>query len=62
MQYGHTDGETIIRHDNFPDHPGATKHHKHTEEGAVENVEFPGLLPLFQQFKQEVRNYGEHWP
>ena len=29
MQYGSTDGKTIIRYDNFPDHPGASRHHKH---------------------------------
>ena len=62
MQYGHIDGGTIIRYDNFPDHPGASRHHNHTEDGSVESVEFPGLLPLFRRFKQEVRNHGEHWP
>ena len=51
MQYGHIDGGTIIRYDNFPDHPGASRHHKHTEDRSVESVEFPGLLPLYQQFK-----------
>jgi hypothetical protein len=62
MQYGHTDGRTIIRYDNFPDHPGASRHHKHTEDGSVESIEFPGTFPLYQRFKQEVRNHGEHWP
>ena len=61
MQYGGTDGETIIRYDNFPNHPRASHHHKHIEDGSVENVEFPGLAPLFREFKQEVRNHGEHW-
>jgi hypothetical protein len=62
MQYGGIDGETIIRYDNFPDHPGASRHHKHTEDGSVEDVEFPGLFPLYHRFKQEVCNHGEHWP
>lgn len=62
MQYGRIDGETIIRYDNFPDHPGASRHHKHAEDGSVEDVEFPGLSSLFQRFTQEVRNHGEHWP
>ena len=62
MQYGRIDGGTIVRYDNFPDHPGASRHHKHTETGSVEDIEFPGLRPLFQRFKQEVRNHGEHWP
>lgn len=62
MQYGYVDGRTVIRYDNFPDHPGTERHHKHTEDGSVEAIEFPGLFPLYQRFKQEVRNHGEHWP
>ena len=66
MQYGRTDAHdgddgTIIRYDNFPDHPDAPRHHKHTEEGAIEPVDFDGLLPLFRDFKQEVQDYGEPW-
>lgn len=62
MQYGDVEtGETIIRYDNFPDHKGAPRHHKHTESGEVDGVEFPGLLELYQRFKQEVREHGEEW-
>lgn len=61
MQYGTTDGETIIRYDNFPDHPDAAHHHKHRPDGEVEDVEFPGLEALFDRFKQEVRTHGERW-
>jgi hypothetical protein len=32
MQYGTTDGETIIRYDNSPDHPNAAHHHKHRSD------------------------------
>lgn len=59
MQYGTYDGQTRIRYDNFPDHPGAARHHKHTPDG-VEDVEFPGLEALFRRFKTEV-NHHEHW-
>ncbi|WP_256684603.1 toxin-antitoxin system TumE family protein [Halococcus qingdaonensis] len=62
MQYGRIEGKTIIRYDNFPDHPGAAKHHKHVGEEEVEDVEFRGLSSLFRRFKQEVRTHGEHWP
>ena len=62
MQYGHADGTTVIRYDNFPDHPDAARHHKHAADGSVENIDFPGLFSLYQRFKQEVRNHGEHWP
>ena len=66
LQYGHTDAPddedgTIIRYDNFPDHPGAPQHHKHTEHGEVAPVEFNGLRDLYHEFKQEVRDYGEPW-
>lgn len=62
MQYGTTDGDTIVRYDNFPDHPDAPNHHKHAVDGSVEPVDFGGVRPLFDRFKQEVRNYGENWP
>ena len=66
MQYGHSDapeGEdgTIIRYDNFPDHPGAPLHHKHTEDGEIEGVDYDGVLDLYHDFKEEVRNHGEPW-
>lgn len=56
-----TDDEgTIVRYDNFPDHPGAPLHHKHV--GAdIEPVDFPGLWLLYQRFKREVIENGEHW-
>jgi hypothetical protein len=57
MQYGTVDGETIIRYDNFPDHPGAAQHHKHIGETRVKNVDFEGVLPLFRQFKEEVNTH-----
>ena len=57
-----TDDGTIIRYDNFPDHPNAAIHHKHLPDGTVEAVEFTGLRPLFAAFKAEViEDYDEHW-
>jgi hypothetical protein len=61
MQYGNIAGETLIRYDNYPDHPGAAHHHKHTADGAVEDVEFASLRDLYDRFKSEVRNHGENW-
>lgn len=61
MQYGNAAGETIVRYDNFPDHPDATDHHKHTPDGDVEPVEFEGLRPLFERFKHEVKERGDGW-
>lgn len=61
MQYGTLDGNTIIRYDNFPDHPDAALHHKHLRTGDVEDIDFTGLEALYDRFKEEVRTYGEHW-
>ena len=61
MQYGNAAGETIVRYDNVPDHPDAAHHHKHTAEGAVRDVEFAGLGPLFERFKSEVNDHGHDW-
>lgn len=61
MQYGTTDGETIVRYDNFPDHPGAAHHHRHLPNGEVEDVPFADLETLYERFKAEVRDHGENW-
>jgi len=61
FQYGEFDGDTIFRYDNFPDHPGASHHHKHTREGAVEDIAFEGVTPLYRRFKSEVNEYGHNW-
>jgi len=61
MQYGTTTGKTIIRYDTFPDHPGAAPHHKHLPNGETTDIEFSGLEALYDRFKPEVRDHGEHW-
>lgn len=61
MQYGTTDGRTIVGYDNLPYHPDAARHHKHLPNGEVEDVDFTGLEELYERFRQEVRNHGEHW-
>ena len=61
MQYGNAAGETIIRYDNFPDHPDAAHHHKHRADGTVVDVDFDGLQPLFERFKSEVIDHGHDW-
>jgi hypothetical protein len=54
-------GETIVRYDNFPDHPDASHHHKHRSDGSVEDVAFDGLQTLFERFKTEVTEHGHDW-
>lgn len=61
FQYGTLDGDTVFRYDNFPDHPGAAHHHKHTADGDVVAVKFTGVLPLYQRFKSEVNDHGHNW-
>ena len=60
FQYGTVDGETVVRYDNFPDHPDATTHHKHTPDG-VESVDFEGIRALYHRFKAEVNDHGHDW-
>lgn len=43
FQYMDTDGATLLRFDNFPDHPDADRHHCHTADGVHDDVEFTGL-------------------
>lgn len=61
MQYGNVAGETIVRYDNFPDHPGASRHHRHQADGEVAAVDFESLRDLYERFKHEVRNHGDEW-
>jgi hypothetical protein len=61
FQYGKFDGDTVVRYDNFPDHPDAPNHHRHAEDGTVEGVEFDGLAPLYERFKSEVNDHGHDW-
>ncbi|WP_275040302.1 toxin-antitoxin system TumE family protein [Halorhabdus tiamatea] len=61
MQYGNAAGETIVRYDNFPDHPDVSRHHKHRADGTVEAIEFEGLRALYERFKTEVIQHGHDW-
>lgn len=61
MPYGNVAGETIVRYDNVPNHPGAARHHKHTANGSVEDVAFGSIRDLYERFKQEVIHHGDEW-
>jgi hypothetical protein len=61
FQYGEFDGDTVVRYDNFPDHPDAPNHHRHDEDGAVEGIDFDGLAPLYERFRSEVNDHGHDW-
>ena len=61
FQYGELNGDTIVRYDNFPDHPGAPHHHAHKPDGSVDGIEFDGVAVLYRRFKSEVNEYGHNW-
>lgn len=58
---GNVAGETIVRYDNFPDHPGASRYHRHQADGEVAAVDFESVRDLYERFKHEVRNHGDEW-
>jgi hypothetical protein len=48
LHYGTLDGDTIIRYDN-----SHGRHEKHVGD-SVEEIEFPGMSELHQQFKEDI--------
>lgn len=53
FQYMAEDGRTLLRWDNFPDHPGVGRHHCHTPDD-VYDIEYTGLDDLVRRFYDEV--------
>ena len=53
FQYMTRDGQTILRFDNFPDHPGVGRHHYHTPDG-VYDIEYVGLNAHVRTFYREM--------
>jgi hypothetical protein len=51
LHYGTTDGKTILRYDNA--HEETKGHEKHTGD-TVEEIEFPGMVPLYERFLERV--------
>ncbi|ERH00771.1 MAG: hypothetical protein J07HN6_02397 [Halonotius sp. J07HN6] len=51
LHLGTLDGETVLRYDNA--HERTKGHERHTGD-AVERIEFPGMLALYDRFKREV--------
>lgn len=48
------DGTTLLRFDNFPDHPGADRHHYHTTDGVHDDIEYAGLAAHVRRFYDEM--------
>lgn len=53
LHLGEIDGGTVLRYDNA--HERTKGHERHTETG-VEVIEFPGMLALYDRFKEEAEN------
>jgi len=59
FQYMAEDGRTLLRFDNFPDHPGVDRHHYHTPDGVFDDIEYSGLSDHVQAFYDAVDDYRE---
>jgi hypothetical protein len=54
LHYGFLDGQgVILRYDNENRTPG--RHERHTPNG-IEEIEFPGMMELRDQFSNEIRD------
>jgi hypothetical protein len=53
------DGETVLRYDNA--HENTKGHEKHTGT-AVEEIDFPGMMTLYERFLDTVRADFEELP
>lgn len=57
FQYMADDGRTLLRFDNFPDHPGVTRHHCHTPDGVYDDIEYTSLRDHVQRFYNEMDDH-----
>jgi len=51
LHLGEVGGDTILRYDNA--HERTKGHERHTKN-AVESIQFPGMLTLYDRFRREV--------
>jgi len=59
FQYMTEDGRTLLRFDNFPDHPGVDRHHYHTPDGVYDDLTYTTLKDHIQTFYNKVDQYRE---
>jgi len=59
FQYMAEDGRTLLRFDNYPNHPGVDRHHYHTPTGVNDDIEYTGLKAHVQQFYNEMDDRRE---
>lgn len=54
FQYMTDDGRTLLRFDNFPDHPGVDRHHYRTPSGVSDDIAYTGLEDHVRRFDDEM--------
>jgi hypothetical protein len=59
FQYMAEDGRTLLRFDNYPNHPGVDRHHYHTPTGVYDDIEFTSLEAHIQQFYTHIDDRRE---
>jgi hypothetical protein len=59
FQYMAEDGRTMLRFDNYPNHPGVDRHHYHTPDGVYDDIEYTGLKKHVQKFYDEMDDRRE---
>lgn len=59
FQYMAEDGRTLLRFDNYPNHPGVDRHHSHTPTGVYDDIEYTDLKTHVQQFYNEIDDRRE---
>ncbi|UIO98480.1 DUF6516 family protein [Halobaculum sp. CBA1158] len=59
FQYMDADGDTILRYDNSPYHLDVGRHHRHSPEDDITELEFTGVSDLIDDFQTEVNEIYE---
>jgi hypothetical protein len=62
LHLGEIGGDTILRYDNA--HEQTKGHERHTRD-SVESIDFPGMLTLYDRFKDESEELSPvswNWP
>ncbi len=54
FQYIAEDGRTLLRFDDFPDHPSVDRHHYHTSDGVYDDIEYTGPKDHIQKFYERM--------
>jgi len=54
LHYGTKDGETLLRYDNA--HERSKGHERHTGDEVTE-IEFPGIVELFDRFQRQIDEF-----